>query len=91
MCIRDSGKTTLTFPLTAGEGYTTAKIRVRVDGNGFKVDRRFDMPVRAGWPSVLRARTVTLGEGLPISMGADLAEGMMPGSVTAQMLSLIHI
>ncbi len=79
------GKTTLTFPLTAGEGYTTAKIRVRVDGNGFKVDRRFDMPVRAGWPSVLRARTVTLGEGLPIAMGADMAEGMMPGSVTAQL------
>jgi alpha-2-macroglobulin len=79
------GKTTLTFPLTAGEGYTTAKIRVRVAGNGFNVDRRFDVPVRAAWPSVLRTRTQTLNELGTIAMDAGFAEGLMPGSVTAQM------
>ena len=79
------GKTTLTFPLTAGEGYTTAKIRVQVNGNGFKVDRRFDVPVRPAWPSVLRTRTQTLNELDAIAMEAGFAEGLMPGSVTAQM------
>ncbi|MFZ5637195.1 MAG: alpha-2-macroglobulin family protein [Pseudomonadota bacterium] len=79
------GKTTLTFPLTAGEGYTTAKIRVRVDGNGFKVDRRFDVPVRPAWPSVLKTRTLTLNKLDPIAMDLALADGLMPGSVTAQM------
>ncbi|REN16037.1 hypothetical protein DSI35_03575, partial [Mycobacterium tuberculosis] len=53
-------KSTLSFPLTAREGYTVAKVRVRVDGNGFKVDRRYDLPVRAAWPQVLRAQTRTL-------------------------------
>jgi uncharacterized protein YfaS (alpha-2-macroglobulin family) len=79
------GKTTLTFPLSAGEGYTTAKLRVRVDGNGFKVDRRFDVPVRPAWPSVLRVRTLTLNELGAIAMDAGFAEGLMPGSVNAQM------
>lgn len=79
------GKTTLTFPLIAGEGYTTAKIRVRVDGNGFKVDRRFDVPVRPAWPSVLRTKTLTLNELGAIAMDAGFADGLMPGSVSAQM------
>ncbi|MBD9376697.1 alpha-2-macroglobulin [Pseudoxanthomonas sp. PXM04] len=79
-------KTTLSFPITAGEGYTTAKVRVRVDGNGFKVDRRYDLPVRAGWPAVLRSRTLVLDSMAPVEMGAGLADGLMAGSVNARML-----
>lgn len=78
-------KRTLTFPVTADEGYTTAKVRVRVEGNGFKVDRRYDVPVRAGWPAVLRSRTQVLDSLTPVEMGADFADGLMPGSVTARM------
>ena len=79
-------KTTLSFPITAGEGYTTAKVRVRVDGNGFKVDRRYDLPVRAGWPAVLRSRTLVLDSMAPVEMGTGLADGLMAGSVNARML-----
>jgi len=78
-------KTTLTFPVTAREGYTTAKLRVRVDGNGFKVDRSFDLPVRPAWPGVVRVRTESLQADAPVTMSAALAEGLMPDSVTAQM------
>jgi uncharacterized protein YfaS (alpha-2-macroglobulin family) len=78
-------KRTLTFPVTADEGYTTAKVRVRVEGNGFKVDRRYDVPVRAGWPTVLRSRTQVLDSLTPVEMGAGFADGLMPGSVTARM------
>ena len=78
-------KRTLTFPVTADEGYTTAKVRVRVEGNGFKVDRRYDVPVRAGWPAVLRSRTQVLDSLTPVEMGAGFADGLMPGSVTARM------
>lgn len=78
-------KRTLTFPVTADEGYTTAKVRVRVEGNGFKVDRRYDVPVRAGWPAVLRSRTQVLDSLTSVEMGAGFADGLMPGSVTARM------
>ncbi|MHC9085408.1 alpha-2-macroglobulin family protein [Luteimonas sp. RIT-PG2_3] len=78
------GKSTLSFPLSAGEGYTVAKVRVRVDGNGFKVDRQYDLPVRPGWPSVLRARTQVLDSLSPVSLNTTDADGLMAGSVTAR-------
>lgn len=78
-------KTTLSFPLTAKEGYTTAKVRVRVDGNGFKVDRRYDVPVRAAWPGVLRAQTRVLDPIAPVSLDAGFADGLMADSVSARM------
>ena len=80
------GKSTVSFPLAAQEGYSVAQVRVRVDGNGEKVDRKYDLPVRPAWPSVLRSRTQVLGEGGAISLGTDFAEGLMPGSVSARML-----
>nr|MBP6796649.1 alpha-2-macroglobulin family protein [Luteimonas sp.] len=78
------GKTTLSFPLVASTGYTVAKVRVRVDGNGFKVDRSYDLPVRAAWPAILRSSTRVLEALAPVSLDASLASGLMPGSVTAQ-------
>ena len=79
-------KTTLSFPITAGEGYTTAQVRVRVDGGGFKVDRKYDLPVRAGWPSVLRSQTRVLDSLAPVELGSSFADGLMTGSITARML-----
>lgn len=86
LTLGSEAKSTLSFPLTAQEGYGVAQVRVRVDGNGFKVDRRYDLPVRAGWPAVLRSRTQVLGAGEAASMDAGIADGLMPGSVRARML-----
>ncbi|UJB21282.1 MULTISPECIES: alpha-2-macroglobulin family protein [Lysobacter] len=79
-------KKTLTFPVVAREGYTTAQVRVRVDGNGYKVDRRYDLPVRPAWPSVLRSRTRVLDEIGAVQLGTDFADGLMPDSVNARMV-----
>lgn len=79
-------KSTVSFPLAAQEGFSVAQVRVRVDGNGAKVDRKYDLPVRPAWPSVLRSRTQVLGGGGAVSLGTDFAEGLMPGSVSARML-----
>ena len=79
------GAGTLNFPLTAANDYATARVRIRVEGNGESVDRSYDLPVRAAWPSVLRAETRALEELAPVTVGADFAQGLMPGSVQAQM------
>ncbi|MBU8974718.1 alpha-2-macroglobulin family protein [Lysobacter sp. MMG2] len=78
-------KTTYTFPLQARAGYTVAQVRVRVDGNGYKVDRRYDLPVRPAWPSVVRARTRVLDSLDTIALDESLAEGLMPESVNARL------
>ncbi len=78
------GKTTLSFPLAARTGYEIAKVRVRVDGNGARVDRRYDLPVRPAWPSVLRSSTRVLASPAPVALDASVAQGLMAGSVRAQ-------
>src|SRR5690606_31804375 len=78
------GKTTLSFPLSAATGYEVAKVRVRVDGNGARVDRRYDLPVRPAWPSVLRSRTEVLASPVPVTLDGSEAQGLMAGSVLAQ-------
>ncbi|HLM53345.1 MAG TPA: alpha-2-macroglobulin [Pseudoxanthomonas sp.] len=79
-------KATLSFPITAGEGYTTAQVRVRVGGGGFKVDRQYDLPVRAAWPAVLRSRTRVLDPLAAVELDAGFAEGLMPDSVNVRMM-----
>ncbi len=78
-------KTTYTFPLQARAGMTVARVRVRVDGNGVKVDRRYDLPVRPAWPSVVRARTKVLDSLGAIALDEALADGLMPESVNARL------
>jgi alpha-2-macroglobulin len=61
-------------------------VRVRVDGNGFHVDRRYDLPVRPAWPSVVRSRAETIAAGASARMDAGFADGLMADSVTARMV-----
>jgi uncharacterized protein YfaS (alpha-2-macroglobulin family) len=86
-------KTTLSFPLSAQQGHEVARVRVRVNGNGFQADRRYDLPVRAAWPSVLRSQTRVLQAAagpaatpVPLAFDPTLASGLMGGSVNARML-----
>ncbi|GAB3061731.1 alpha-2-macroglobulin family protein [Stenotrophomonas tumulicola] len=86
MQLAADAKTTLSFPLGAREGHGVASLRVRVDGNGFKADRRYDLPVRAAWPQVLRSQVRTLDPLAPVALDSSLADGLMAGSVTARLL-----
>jgi len=84
--LQPEAKQTLSFPLTAREGHAVAKVRVRVEGNGYQVDRRYDLPVRAAWPAVLRTRTQVLDPLGPVTLGSADAEGLMAESVNARMV-----
>ena len=79
------GRATLSFPLHALDGHEVGKVRVRVDGPGVAVDRRYDLPVRAPWPQVLRSRSLVLDPLAPVVLDPALAEGMLPGSVQARL------
>ncbi|WP_425503967.1 alpha-2-macroglobulin family protein [Pseudoxanthomonas broegbernensis] len=81
----DGAKATLEFPLAALPGHAVAKVRVRVDGGGYAVDRRYELPVRAAWPSVLRTQTRVLEDGTPLVLDAGLAEGLIADTVNAHL------
>ncbi len=81
----DGEKATLEFPLQALPGNTVARVRVRVDGGGYSVDRRYELPVRAAWPGVLRVQTRVLEAGTPLALDPALAEGLIPETVDVRL------
>jgi uncharacterized protein YfaS (alpha-2-macroglobulin family) len=83
--LEDGAKATLDFPLLAQPGNAVAQVRVRVDGGGYAVDRRYELPVRAAWPGVLRVQTRVLENGAPLSLDASLAEGLIADTVDVRL------
>ena len=83
--LEDGAKATLEFPLLAKPGHGVAQVRVRVDGGGYAVDRRHDLPVRAAWPGVLRGRSQVLAAGEPLVLDASLAQGLIADTVQAHL------
>lgn len=79
------GKSTLSFPLAATEGVATGELRLKVEGNGRSVNRAFDLPVRPAWGSVARSAAYTVAPGESLSLGANLAAGLMPATVQARL------
>ncbi len=83
--LADQAKTTLSFPLQALEGYGVGKIRVAASGGEVKLDRHFEMVVRAAWPDVVRSVPTTLETLAPVSLGSAALEGLLPDSVNARL------
>lgn len=83
--LADGARQTLNFAVQALQGHELGRVRVRVDGAGVSVDRRYDLPVRAPWPQVLRTATAQLAPGQARRFDPALAEGLLPASVQARM------
>ncbi|HET9031788.1 MAG TPA: alpha-2-macroglobulin [Dokdonella sp.] len=88
--LADKAKTTLEFNLDALEGYGVGKIRVSAEssdkaGDPIRIQREFEMVVRAAWPSVLRSTPQSLDTLDPINLGASSLSGLIDDSVTARL------
>ncbi|MFI4968983.1 MAG: alpha-2-macroglobulin [Lysobacterales bacterium] len=88
--LADGAKTTLNFPLRALEGYGTGKINVTASSisstaSEIRIDRHFEMVVRAAWPSVLRSTPRTLEKIEPVTLDANSIDGLLADSVTARL------
>lgn len=78
-------KSTLSYVLSGTEGFGVGTLKLRVEGGGHAVNREFDVPVRAAWGGIVRSSAQTLQPGASLSLGTDLAAGLMPGTVSARM------
>ncbi|MEO8159943.1 MAG: alpha-2-macroglobulin [Arenimonas sp.] len=78
------GKKTLSFDLVGKPGWGVGKVKLKVSGNGLEVNRSFEVPVRPAWGSVARSSLRTLAAGQPLSLGTEVADGMMPDTVVAR-------
>ncbi|MGY4516080.1 uncharacterized protein YfaS (alpha-2-macroglobulin family) [Lysobacter sp. HA18] len=78
-------KVSLTFPLTAKEGFGIGHVHIRVDGNASHVDRGFELPVRPAWPQVVRTQTSTVEAPAALTLPASVADGLIADSVAARL------
>ncbi|MEO6687597.1 MAG: alpha-2-macroglobulin family protein, partial [Dokdonella sp.] len=83
--LADGAKTTLNFPLNALDGYGVGKINVVASSGDIKIDRHFEMVVRAAWPSVMRSTSRALDTLEPVTLGADTLDGLLADSVSARL------
>jgi len=84
--LENNGKTTLNFPITAKTGNSIAQARVQIDGQGIHLDRRYDLPVRAAWPQVIRSQVQVMDSLQPVGLERHHADGLIADSVNARML-----
>lgn len=83
--LADGAKTTLNFPLTALDGYGVGKIAVVAGAGDIKIDRHFEMVVRAAWPSVLRSSARALDKLEAVALDAGSTDGLLADSVHARL------
>jgi alpha-2-macroglobulin len=88
--LADQAKTTLEFTLDALSGFGVGKIRVSAEstdkvGNPIRIQREFEMVVRAAWPSVLRSTPQSLDTLDPLNLGAGALSGLIDDSVNARL------
>ncbi len=78
------GKKTLSFDLLGKGGQGVGTVKIRVSGNGLQVNRSFEVPVRPAWGSVARSSLRMLQPGQPLSLGTELADGLMAETVSVR-------
>ncbi|PQO22802.1 PAN domain-containing protein [Rhodobacteraceae bacterium WD3A24] len=77
------GRARLSIPLTAQKP-GTHRIAVTVTTpDGRRLDRRLTLPVEAHDPEIARTSTLTLDPGETLRFGADIFEGLRPGTGSA--------
>ncbi|MBP6596031.1 MAG: alpha-2-macroglobulin family protein [Arenimonas sp.] len=82
--LEPEAKTTVSYVLSGTEGAGVGTLKLKVEGGGHAVNREFDVPVRAAWTGIVRSRAQTLAPGDALPLGAGLAAGLMPGTVSAR-------
>ncbi len=88
--LADNAKSTLDFPLEALEGYGVGRIRVIAEstdkaGPPIRIERAFEMVVRAAWPGVLLSTPQSLDTLAPVTLGAGAMDGLLADSVNARL------
>ena len=83
--LADGAKATLNFPLTALEGYGVGKISLTASGGDIKLNRHFELAVRAAWPSVLRSTPRQLDQLEPVTLGTSAIGDLLADSALARL------
>lgn len=79
VALADGERRVLNLSLVALPGQDVGRLRVRVNGDGIELDRRFELVVRPGWAPARSSRLDELETG-SIALDGDMLANYLPGS-----------
>lgn len=80
----DNARTTLSFPLTAGNGHAVGKFSVTARSDETTLSRDFELTVRPAWPAVRRGDAQQITSATTLQFGPNLFDGFIAESANAQ-------
>ncbi|HPA02070.1 MAG TPA: alpha-2-macroglobulin [Chiayiivirga sp.] len=83
--LADNARTTLSFPLLAGNANAVGKFSVSAQSTDASLTRRFEIAVRPAWPAVRRSQARQVQGSQVLQFGPGLFDGLMPESGVAQL------
>ena len=81
----DGEKRTVQFQLGADEGMGVGRFRLHIEAGDIKLQRSYEVAVRAAWPAVLRSSPQVLQPGASLGLGTGAMEGLIADSVNASL------
>ena len=82
--LADNARTTLNFPLLAGNGHGVGKFSVNAESADTNLKRNFEITVRPAWPAVRRSQARQIESATTLSFGPNLFDGLIGESANAQ-------
>ncbi|MCX7555236.1 alpha-2-macroglobulin [Xanthomonadaceae bacterium JHOS43] len=82
--LADNARTTLSFPLIAGNGHGAGKFSVSAESDEAILKRDFEITVRPAWPSVRRSQARQIESATTLNFGTNVFEGLVAESANAQ-------
>lgn len=82
--LADNARTTLSFPMVAGNAHAVGKFSVTAKSADVTLTRDFEITVRPAWPAVRRSQAQQLPDATSLNFGPNLFTGLIPESATAQ-------
>ncbi len=80
----NDARTTLSFPLVAGNGQGVGRFSVTAESDAGTLSRDFEIVVRPAWPAVRRSTAEQIGAATTLHFGPNLFDGLIAESSMAQ-------
>lgn len=83
--LADREKTTLRFPITAGEDVGAGTLRMHLSAADYQFTQSWTMGIRPGYPGISRRVMKVIEPGEAVTLDRDLATGLIPATVEGRL------
>ncbi|HET9048699.1 MAG TPA: alpha-2-macroglobulin [Chiayiivirga sp.] len=83
--LADNARSTLSFPLSAGNGHGVGHFSVSAVSDEATLTREFEITVRPAWPAVRRSQAEQIDSARTLNFNSSIFDGLLPETAVAQL------